>query len=78
MSKMADEKPTDDGRTHYDIAECAPEIVGQMLLAAELRDVNSHLQILLSLPEHERPYLAVRKKIDNLIRHWECANARRY
>jgi hypothetical protein len=42
----------------------------QRVLAAELRDVNSHLLILLSLPEHERPYAAVRKKIDNLIRQW--------
>ena len=47
----------------------------QRLLLAELRDVNSHLSILLSLPEHERPYVAVCKKIDNLIRHWAAAEA---
>ncbi len=47
----------------------------QRLLLAELRDVNNHLSIVLSLPEHERPYLEVRKKIDNLILHWAVEEA---
>ncbi len=57
-------------RKHYDITLSKRAIERQRLLRAELVDVNSHLSILLSLPEHERPYVAVRKKIDNLVRHW--------
>ncbi len=57
-------------RKHYDITLSKPALERQRVLIAELRDVNSHLSILLSLPEHERPYVAVRKKIDNLIRQW--------